>query len=414
VSLGDVSTITCPFCGLACDDLPRSPAGVESRGCAKASQGFARGLTAVDHRVRGIESQLEAAAAAAASILRKARLPLITGLGADLAGIRALIALAEKAGAAIDRWQSSAQQANLEVIRDSGAFLGTFSEIANRAEAILLVGRAPGEAYPRLGERLFRNRAPLYRTNPPWVTFLGPDAGAFADLSLAEHLACQSGGFVEALGALSGLLLGRKLNAKHAAGIPIEALAALSNRLKAAHHSAILWDAAHFPAAEREIAVRILLHILRTLNRTTRSVGLPLGGSDNALGVSQALLWQTGWPSRICFSRGVPEHDPWLYDAERLVGDGEADALVWTAVISPAPPPATSLPTIAIVAADTAIGGTPDVVIRAGVPALDHGGAIVRADNVVALPISATRSSELPTVAEAVREILTRLGEDAP
>ena len=57
-------------------------------------------------------------------------------------------------------------------------------------------------------------------------------------------------------------------------------------------------------------------------------MGLALGGNDNALGASQALLWQTGWPSRVSFSRGMPEHDPWLYDAERLVKAGEADALV--------------------------------------------------------------------------------------
>jgi formylmethanofuran dehydrogenase subunit B len=414
VSLTEASTLTCPFCGLTCDDLVRGPAGVDSRGCAKAAQGFARGLVSADHRVGGVAATLDDAATAAARILSTARLPLVTGLSTDLAGVRALIALADKAGATIDRWQSAAQQANLEVSGDSGAFLGTFSEIANRADVVLLVGRTPGDAYPRLGERLLRNRTPLYRANPPWVTFLGPEAGTPADLALAEQLACPPDGFVEALGALSALLLGRKLRAKDAAGVPIESLATLADRLKAARYSAILWDAADFPAGDGEIALGILLHILRTLNRTTRSVGLPLGGNDNALGASQALLWQTGWPSRVSFSRGMPEHDPWLYDAERLVKAGEADALVWAAAISPAPPPVTSLPTIAIVAADTAVEGTPDIVIRVGVPALDHRGAVVRADNVVALPVSATRSSTLPSVAEAASAILARLGECPP
>ncbi|HEY6335358.1 MAG TPA: formylmethanofuran dehydrogenase, partial [Alphaproteobacteria bacterium] len=90
------------------------------------------------------------------------------------------------------------------------------------------------------------------------------------------------------------------------------------------------------------------------------------------------------------------------------------DALVWAVAISPAPPPVTSLPTIAIVAADTAVEGAPDVVIRVGVPALDHGGAVVRADNVVALPVSATRSSGLPSMAEVAGAILARLGECPP
>ena len=37
----------------------------------------------------------------------------------------------------------------------------------------------------------------------------------------------------------------------------------------------------------------------------------------------------TGFPPRTGFGRGYPEHDPWRFEASRLVDSGEADAALW-------------------------------------------------------------------------------------
>ena len=37
----------------------------------------------------------------------------------------------------------------------------------------------------------------------------------------------------------------------------------------------------------------------------------------------------TGFPMRTAFGRGYPEHDPWRFDATRLVESGEADGALW-------------------------------------------------------------------------------------
>jgi formylmethanofuran dehydrogenase subunit B len=402
-----VLSIACPFCGLVCDDMVLEGDRVDTHGCAKGTAGFARRPATAIHRVAGQPATLAHAAAVAASLLGAARQPLITGPGADLAGIRALLALADRLGAVMDRWQSSAQLANLAVVQRAGALAATFGEVANRADVVLLLGRDPAQDHPRFFERLLRNRAPLYR-GAPWVTFLGPAAAAPGDPAVSERIALEADRILDALSVLAVLLGGRRVAAD--ATLPHAALVALAERLQAARYGAIVWDAAAFSAAEREPVSTLVLQMLREATLTTRCVGLPLGGGDNAQGVAQAMLWQAGWPGRLSFAGGVPAHDPWLYDAERLIAASEADALLWVAAATPSPPPAAAPPTVALVAGDAALPVAPAVEIRVGIAGVDHPGTMVRADTIVALPLAASRPSALPSVAAAAAAILDRLG----
>ena len=402
-------SIACPFCGLVCDDLLLEEGRVDSRGCAKGAAGFARPEGIREHRIAGGPVPFAAAAAAAATLLAGAQQPLIAGLGADIAGVRALLALADRTGAIVDRWQSAAQLSNLAVMQRAGALAATFGEIANRADVVLLLGRDPSREHPRLFERLLRNRTALYRAGAPWVSYLGPPALAPADIALAVPAPVEASSLVDALAALSAMVRGKRV-AGNAAALPLAALGQIAERLKAARYGAILWEAAAFALGEAQIAAALVLHILRILNLTTRCVGLPLGGGDNAQGAAQAMLWQAGWPGRISFATGTPEHDPWRFDAERLLAAREVDALLWVAALSPTPPPATTVPTVALVGPDVTLPAAPAVEIRVGVPALDHAGAVVRADTVIALPLAAARPSALPSVAAAAAAILERIG----
>ncbi len=402
--------IACPFCGLVCDDLALREGGVDTRGCAKAAAGFARPSGSAEHRVAGRPVLLATAIAAAAEVLCAARTPLFSGLGADLAGVRAVLALADRTGAIVDRWRSSAQLSNLAVMQRTGTLMATFGEIANRAEAVLLVGCDPTPEYPRIFERVLRSRTPLYRDVPPWVGYLGPAAGAPADLPAAAKILVDAPRLAEALGALAALLRGRQITGGRDGEFPLEALRQLRQRLAAARYGAIVWDAKAFPDGTAEPVIEMLVHVLRLLNRETRCVGLPLSGNDNAQGAAQAMLWQAGWPMRVSFAAGAPAHDPWRFDAERLMAAGEIDALLWVAALSASPPPARAVPTIAVVAPDVILPKAPAVEIRVGVPGLDHAGAVTRADGVITLPLAAARPSALPSVAAVTEGILERHG----
>jgi formylmethanofuran dehydrogenase subunit B len=403
-----VPAIACPFCGLVCDDLLLEAGRVDSRGCAKGAAGFARPSGTREHRIAGRPASLAEAADAAATLLAEAQQPLITGLGADIAGLRALLALADRSGAIVDRWQSAAQLNNLAVVQRAGAFTATFGEVAGRADAVLLLGRDPTPEHPRLIERLLRNDNALYRSGAPWVSYLGPPALAPTGIALGAQAPVEAALLLDALTALSALI--RDKPVANGAALPLAALGQIAAHLKAARYGGILWEAAAFAPGEAQLAVALVLNILRSLNVTTRCVGLPLGGGDNAQGAAQAMLWQAGWPGRLSFATGTPEHDPWRFDAERLLAAREVDALIWVSSLSPAPPPATIVPTVALIAPDVTLATPPAVEIRVGVPALDHAGTAVRADTVIALPLTAARPSALPSVAAAATTILERLG----
>jgi formylmethanofuran dehydrogenase subunit B len=398
-------SVTCPFCGLTCDDLVLSDGGIDTRGCALAAAGFRRGdAERRPHTVAGNPVDLAAAASEAARLLKAARLPLFHGLAVDLHGCRALLALAERAGGVVDHLASAPLLANAAVARASGWVTATFAEIANRADVVLLVGGDPAAAFPRFHERLLRNPMPLYRAGPPTIAYLGPvETAPPADVATLRGIVPQSG-LLNALGTLGVRLQARQPT--KAPGLPDEFLATIAERLAAARYGAIVWHPASFAPEDAELAVERLAALLRHLNVKTRCVGLPLGGSGNAIGAMQAALWQTGWPLRLAFADGTPRHDPWRLDARRLLAAGEADLLVWaSALVAEAPPP-TSIPLIAIVADDVALAVPAAVEIRVGIPAIDHGGAVFRSDTVIALPLQATRPSDRPSVAEAAQAIL--------
>jgi formylmethanofuran dehydrogenase subunit B len=229
---------------------------------------------------------------------------------------------------------------------------------------------------------------------------------------MAAALHLEGDRLLDGVAALHAALSGRLPGDAAIAGVPAADFVALAERLAAARYGAILWEVSSLGDEGKSI-VGALLRILRHLNRRTRCVGLPLAGSDNALGFVQALLWQTGWPAQISLAGGAPEHDPWRYDAARLVAAGEIDALLWVAGLSRTPPPASAAPLVALVAPDIALANTPAVEIRVGVPGLDHAGTLVRADTVVGLPLDAVRGAALPSIAAVAQVIGDRLGASA-
>jgi formylmethanofuran dehydrogenase subunit B len=399
--------VACPFCGLVCDDLIAEDQRVDTRGCPKAAANFSRPVTLSEHRIAGRAASLDDAVAAAATLLRAARQPLVTGPGADLAGIRALLALAERMGAVIDRWRSAAQFANLAVFQRAGMLAATFAEIQNRTDLALVVGSDPARGYPRFFERLLRNPKPLYRNAAASVVYLGSAASAPSDPVVAERITVDGDRVADALRVLAAALEGRRVAA--APELPLATLAALARRFEGARYGTIIWDAAELPALAREEIAALILDILRTLTRKTRCVGLPLGGSDNAQGVAQATLWQTGWPGRLSFAGGTPVHDPWRYDAERLLRETETDVLLWVQAFGTEPPPPTRVPTIALLPPDVTPPAPAAVEIRVGVPGLDHRGWVMRSDTVVALPLAETRSAPLPSVAAVAGAMLAAL-----
>src|SRR5689334_7977182 len=103
-----------------------------------------------DARIDGGPVALATAIAEAAKLLAGSRLPVIAGLGADIAGARAAIALAQRIGGVVDHMHSDALMRDVAVMREAGAYVTTPSEARLRGDTLLLVGPGLVEAWPGL------------------------------------------------------------------------------------------------------------------------------------------------------------------------------------------------------------------------------------------------------------------------
>jgi formylmethanofuran dehydrogenase subunit B len=344
-------------------------------------------------RIDGRPVALDVAVAEAAKLLAASRLPVFTGLGTDVAGARAAIALAERLGGVIDHAHAEALLRDLAVMREAGAYATTPSEARVRGDTILLVGPGLIEAWPDLGERLLA--APL-------APEIGGERRAFR--LCPGKSAAPAGAKVFGRGAeLPGqLALLRACIGGRLARAP-KAIAELAEALQAARFGVAVWSAATLD----ELTIEMLLGVIGELNATTRFTGLPLAPADNAIGVTQASGWMTGFPPRTGFGRGYPEHDPWRFDATRLIEVGEADCAVWISAYGPAQPGwRTQLPTITLGAGEQTQSG---IAIQVGRPAVDHDSTEHDARTGTLVARAASNRSDIPSVAAVIARIAAAL-----
>jgi formylmethanofuran dehydrogenase subunit B len=367
--------------------------------------------------IDGAPASLDDAASAAARLLVRSPQPLIAGLGADIDGTRAAIALADRIGGVIDHMHSAALLRDLDCLRETGVMLTTPGEARVRADVVLLVGDGFTEAWPALNERLLAPPArPEGADVKRRIVWLAPAVGA------------RIRGFegdIEIWGAGRGATLAVNLAALRArvknrrianggiarSGLPLAALDALAATLKGARFGVAVWTAASLGTLE----IEMLNGLVRDLNETTRFSTLPLAAPDNGAGVLAACGWMTGFPMRTGFGAGVPIHDPWRFDAERLIASGETDCVLWISAFGAAAPARRSAANvIALCEQTTQFTEEPSVRIVVGRPGVDHGAVVHSSDAGALVALTASAPGAAPSVGQALERIGACLGEANP
>ena len=446
--------VTCPFCGLLCDDLTVTRTGstlkVDSKGCPRSTAGFQRPLPPAKPTVRGAEASLDEAVKAAAGLVRQAKLPLYGGMATDVAGQRAIMSIADRTCGVVDHALSEGQYRNLKVVQTSGWIMSTLTETRNRADLLLIVGTDVHKLHGRFFDRIVTPEHTMFdgvgtkRT----IVFIGEDLDMSAATGprveevisipvakdrIPEVLAAISArvrGFpvpapeappapppAKKSGLFSSLIPGggSKSSAPAAppheiAGIPFSAIEAVAEKCKKAHYGVMVWAPPALSMPQADLTVHLMTEIVRELNLTTRFAGLSLGGNEGAPSAASTCTWQTGYPLRVSFANGAPEYDSYRYNISRMLTDGEGDLLVWVASIGPdIGLPQTSLPTIVLGTPGVRLAQPPTVFIPVGTPGLDHVGQMVRCDNVVSLPLKNLGRSQLPRAADVLAAIQAAL-----
>lgn len=410
--------IGCPHCGLVCDDLTiatREDGTVEpvAGACWLSRERYAdlQAAPPTTPMFDGCAAAHADVVARAAALLGASRAPVFVVAG-DVAATRAALRLADRLGGVIDHPDSDALYRTLGVLQDTGGLTTTLSEIRNRADFVLVVGPDPVSALPRFYERcvaptrtLFSDPGGLVRT----VVRVGPAAHTpLPEGSPAiEEIDCPAERLPEAVAFLRAFAAERA-PARAQSHELAPALADVAARLRAARYGLVVWAPGLVERAVAGVLAHELLGLVRDVTRTTRASLLALGGTANLVGVSQVCTWQTGFPLRTRLGRDGPAHDPHLFSARRMIAAGEADAVVWVSAFDTRQrmPPESNVPTILLAPPGAAAAARVAAYLPVGVPGLDHGGQVFRADGVVALRLHALRAA--PALAGAA-DVLAEL-----
>jgi formylmethanofuran dehydrogenase subunit B len=349
--------------------------------------------------IRGKSAALGAAIAEAASLLSASRLPVIAGLGTDVAGARAAIKLAQSVGGVVDHMHSEVLLRDLDVMREAGMMVTTPNEARVRADFLLLVGPGLIEAWPALPERLFANRR---------IVWLCPDAGARPENTPKNMVVVGDDPFElpVILAALRARCAGRPVAHPPLALATIDSLMA---ELKKVHFGVAIWSATQHDS----LTIEMLCGLVDDLNNGTRFSGLPSAAADNVAAVQQVAGWMTGFPLRTGFGRGFPEHDSWRFDASRLIDSGEADCALWISAYGARSPTwKRYLPVVALTARPDSLGA--DVTIAVGRPGIDHDAVEHLAITETLSAVSASKPSTAMSVASVIGRIRAALPAARP
>jgi formylmethanofuran dehydrogenase subunit B len=361
-----------------------------------------------DAWIDGSPVALRAAATEAAKLLKASRLPVVAGLGTDVDGARAAIGLAAQLGGVIDHMHSGALLRDLDVAREAGMMVITPNEAALRADTLLMVGPGLETAWPDLDARLIE-RPPASEAAEQFrrrVFWLCPGTKIRSRHQQEAAIGRAPKDLPAVLAALRAALAGRPRSKLRDA----RAIDRLAVELRAARFGVALWSA----AALDVLTIEMLCGLVNDLNGTTRFSGLPLTPGDHAGGVLEVCGWMTGFPMRTGFCRGFPEHDPWRFQASRLVASGEADYALWiSAYRAAAPDWDGKLPTIALTGADAKFRRRPPRVhIAVGRPGLDHDAVERFVPTAMLAWTSAKHKSRAISVAQAIAQIALALASD--
>lgn len=436
--------VTCPFCGLLCDDVEIARSGsalkVTKNGCPRATAWFQGTLPDAKPTVRGQEVSLDEAIKAAAALIKDAKLPLYGGLGTDVDGARAAISLADKSCGVFDHALSEGQYRNFKVLQTSGWITSTLTETRNRADLIVIVGSDVDKAHGRFFERIVNTPETMFESVAAkrTVVFIGEGI----DTSVAKgprindviSIECPTSNLMDVLSVLQARLRGHEIQAGEAlaqkrgflssllpmarsddkggevAGVKLSQIDALVERFKAANYGVMVWSPPGLNFPQADLAVHLICEIVKDLNVTTRFAGLSLGGSEGSASAASVSGWQTGYPMRVSFADGAPKFDAYRNSIGRMLADKEGDLLVWVASITTdLGPPATDLPTIVLGTPGLRLSRPPTIFIPVGTPGIDHAGTMVRCDSVVSLPLKNLGRSRLPRAADVLAAVESAL-----
>jgi formylmethanofuran dehydrogenase subunit B len=372
-------------------------------------QNFVKWCRPMAAYVKGAIADYRDALARAAELLGRAKLPVIGGLATDMAGARSGFALAQKLGGVVDHLASEGLMRQNMVMRQTGAFSTTFGETRNRAGAIVIVGQAPFERDPDLIDKLCGAAETLPRPGKgrrQLILMGAQGVRAPQHFDTTEIPVTHRGGLPTVLALLAADVAGRRWARSDAAlDGAVEKTSAL---LRESGFSVFVYA----PDELSEPVLHTLLEMARALSHDSRASTLAIPAPGNGDGANLLSIWTCGLPLRTSLAQIVPEHDPWTYDARRLIESGEADALVWVESLGEdGTKRPRGVPTV-VLSANGASAEDAEILIETARPGRDHDAALYLLEIAgIGTVEGRGEKSEAPTAAAVLEALASLIAE---
>ena len=419
------ANVVCPFCGCLCDDLvvekENGRITVVKNACAIGRTKFLnhasdRAKPMVKREGELIEVTLEEAIDRAAEVLKASDFPLIYGLSStEVDAQRLAVELAELLGASIDHTASVCHGPTILAAHDVGVAKCTLGEVKNRADLVIFWGCNPAEAHLRHPVR--------YSVTPKGMFTEGGrkdrkvihvDVRRTGTSKMADlFIKVEPGRDYELLSTLRASIKGYEVG--DAAGVPLSTIKELAEEMKRCKFGILFFGLGLTMSGGRHLNVDAALRLVRDLNHYTKFTILPMRGHFNVTGAGEVLLWSTGYPYSVNFSRGYPVYNPGEFSAVDLLARGECDAALIIASDPAAHFPAKAsgrlakIPTIVIDPKVSMTSMIAEVVIPSALAGIECDGTAYRMDGIPIRLRKVLESDFLPD-REILKKIIERVG----
>ncbi|UUO07586.1 hypothetical protein M4951_04590 [Blastopirellula sp. J2-11] len=404
--------VVCCGCSCLCDDLQVTVAAGQvaqiAPACPHAANYFA---IAVDgepnYTINGEEATIDAAIAAATTLLAGAKSPLLLGLGElTIDGQRAALDWADRLGAYVDAGNPAEPDPSGVVLQSTGMITATLGEIRDRADVILFWNADPATTQPRHFERFSLDAPGRFLTGPR--TALAIDRQATATSARAP-LFCESplSQNLETAHTLLALARGKKIDRKR---VPKWAeIEQIHARLASATYAAIVCGPPFYGGADGAAILETLADYVRELNRNNRAIISLERSGPNWIGAAESIAWRTGYPSPVRFAADGPAFDPTGYRAAKLIARRQVDALIrfdgdWLTKASPEM--LSAMAKLPVVSFGWSESEHPAAVrFHVAKPGVECGGSMHRQDD-VPLPLTQVLPTTRMTTEEVIRQMM--------
>ncbi len=334
-----VYDVPCPFCGEVCDFLTIELDGEKTSRVLNACPiGHAKFMNYYRHRVLTpmirqesngdfMEVDLEYALDKAAEILANAKYPLIYGLSSTCVEVTELaVELAEITRGVVDNTTTLCHGPTVLAVQEVGSVRITLGMAMNLADTIVFWGCNPMNAHINHIRRIILPEGRFVKGRKERkiivIDIRRTDTAKLADI----FIQIEPGKDYELFTVLRMALRDYDIEVPSVAGVPREKIYELIEIMRTAKFGVIFFGMGLTQGGAKYKNLEEVIKLVQELNEWSKWALLPMRGHYNVTGSNHAMLWLTGYPYGVDFSRGFPKMIPGVTTTIDLLVNGDVDA----------------------------------------------------------------------------------------